>query len=190
MGRRRQIVAGALAGAAVAAAVWAGFLRPSSQAERSAPARGALLVAVGRRKGLPRISGRSLIPPPARLPLRGKDGRPALIDVWASWCVPCKEEAPMLAALARIYRGRVRFLGIDVEDTSGEAQGFVRRYRIPYPSIFDSAASTASQLGFFGLPTAYLIDRRGRIAATLVGKHSRAAFVSRLELLLRDPDAR
>lgn len=93
----------------------------------------------------------------------------------------------MLAALARTYDGRIRFLGIDVEDTRGDARAFERKHAIGYPSIFDPSASLAGKLGFYGLPTAYLVDRQGRIAAVLTGKQQRQAIVRRLARLLAEP---
>ena len=92
----------------------------------------------------------------------------------------------MLAALARTYHGRIRFLGIDVEDTRGAARAFERKHGIAYPSIFDPSASLAGQLGFFGLPTAYLVDRSERIAAVLTGKQQRQAILRRLVHLLAE----
>jgi thiol-disulfide isomerase/thioredoxin len=183
----RRLLAVALVGVAAGAVIWFAFLRPSAQAVRSSPARGALLIAPQRRHGLPAVAGSALTPPPARLFLRARDGRPAFVDVWASWCVPCQEEAPMLAALARTYRGRIRFLGIDVEDTRGDARAFERKHAIGYPSIFDPNASLAGKLGFYGLPTAYLVDHKGRIAAVLTGKQQRQAIVRRLARLLAEP---
>ncbi len=176
--------------AAVVAGVWFAFLRASGAARRAAPSRGALLIVPARRRALPRLSGSSLTPPPPRLSLFASDGRPTFIDVWASWCVPCNEEAPMLASLDRSYGGRIRFLGIDVEDTRDAARAFERKYDIRYPSIFDQRASMATKLGFFGLPTAYFVDRRGRLAAIRIGKQTRAAIENRLQLLVREQSGR
>src|SRR5579884_221443 len=108
----RRLLAAALVAVAAGAAIWVAFLRPSAQAVRSSPARGALLIAPERRRRLPAVAGSALTPPPARFFLRARNDRPAFVDVWASWCVPCQEEAPMLAALAHTYRGTIRFLGI------------------------------------------------------------------------------
>lgn len=83
---------------------------------------------------------------------------------------PRREEAPLLARLWREYRSAVRFLGIDIEDSRAEARAFVRRYGLGYPHLFDAKAALAGKLGFFGLPTTYLVDGRGRVAAKLVGK--------------------
>jgi cytochrome c biogenesis protein CcmG/thiol:disulfide interchange protein DsbE len=148
------------------------------------------LVPVAKRKALPDLAGPTLTPPPATLELRALSGAPAFIDVWASWCVPCREEAPMLARLWRRYRGQVRFLGIDVEDTRGDARAFVRRYGLGYPSIFDRRAALAGKLGFFGLPTAFLVDREGHIAATLVGIQKEAPLQRALADLAREANQR
>jgi len=86
----------------------------------------------------------------------------------------------MIARLWRRYGAQVRFLGIDVEDSRGDARAFTRRYGLRYPSIFDRTASMAGRLGFFGLPTAYLVDYRGHVAARLIGKQREATFASGL----------
>src|SRR5712691_10468622 len=90
-------------------------LRPSTRARQTAlPKASDALIAQTRRRSLPLLSGAALDPPPARLSLHDPDGRPQLIDVWASWCIPCKAEERMLAALDHAYGKRIRFLGIDV----------------------------------------------------------------------------
>jgi cytochrome c biogenesis protein CcmG/thiol:disulfide interchange protein DsbE len=144
------------------------------------------LVPATRRKPLPDLQGPALTPPPMTISLRALRGRPAFIDVWASWCFPCREEAPLLARLWREHRRQIRFLGIDAEDTRGDAHRFIRRYRLGYPNVFDRNASMARRLGFFGFPTAYLIDRHGRIAAKLVGRQKEATLRSGLAALVRE----
>jgi cytochrome c biogenesis protein CcmG/thiol:disulfide interchange protein DsbE len=182
----RRFLLFALVGAAIAAALWFAFLRPSREATPAASGTGHGLVAQPRRRLLPDLSAAALTPPPARLSLRSDDGRPSFVDVWASWCIPCQEEAPMLARLHQKYGRAIRFLGIDVEDSRGAARAFERRHRIRYPSMFDRSASMADKLGFFGLPTAYLIDGRNRIAAVLAGRQTRSALETRLRRLLAD----
>src|SRR5712691_751699 len=153
------------------------LLRPSARARETAvPGASGSLIAPTRRRHLPHLSGGALDPPPALLSLHASDGRPQLIDVWASWCIPCKEEAPMFAALHRAYGKQIRFLGIDVEDSRGAARAFERHFRIVYPSIFDQQAALAGRLNFYGLPTAYLVDRSGRLAAVLIGKQAKATL--------------
>lgn len=147
------------------------------------------LVSAAKRKALPDLAGPTLTPPPATFSLAVLKGKGAFIDVWASWCVPCRAEAPVLARLWRQYRGRVQFLGIDVEDTRGDARAFVRRYRLGYPNIFDRKATLAGKLGFFGLPTAYLIDGEGRIAAKLIGIQKEATLRNGLAALSRETES-
>ena len=64
-------------------------------------------------------------------------GVPVVVNVWGSWCGPCREEGPRLAAAARTYAHRVQFLGLDVKDTTEAAAKFIRQMRWPYPSLFD-----------------------------------------------------
>lgn len=183
---KRRTSAALLVVAALAALAFF-LLRPSARARQTALLRAPdSLITQTRRRRLPLLSGAALDPPPAQLSLYAPDGRPQLIDVWASWCIPCKEEAPMLAALHRTYDKRMRFLGIDVEDTRGGARAFERHYRLGYPSIFDQHAAMADKLNFYGLPTAYLVDRRGRLAAVLIGKQTKATLQAKLVRLLRE----
>ena len=181
---RRRLVLGAAVAIAVAIAATALLWPSGSKSSSVAVGRQPLLLAPAKRKRLPLVIGRVLEPPPTVLSLRAS--RPQFIDVWASWCVPCREEAPALAHLWRRYGSRVRFLGIDVEDTRSAAKRFARRFRLGYPSVFDADAALAGRLGFFGLPTAYLVDRRGRVALTFVGKQSAARFKTALAELVAD----
>lgn len=175
---------------AAGAALWFALLRPSHEAVTASQGGGrASLIAPARRRALPHLAGESLIPPPETIDVRRLRGRPAFLDVWASWCVPCREEAPTLARLARRYSGRIGFLGIDIGDDRGDARAFVRRYRIGYPSIFDPKARLATKLRAFGLPTAYLVDARGRIAAVLVGRQPERKLTRLLEALAGEADA-
>ena len=171
----------ALAGALAALVLW-----PSGRSEVvSVSGDAPTLVPMAQRQPLPDISGEALTPPPLTIDLRAMD-RPAFVDVWASWCLPCKEEAPILVSLHKTYRRQIRFLGIDVEDSRGAARAFERRYGITFPSIFDRSASMAGKLGFFGLPTAYLVDANGRIAARLIGKQTRPALEQRIRRVISE----
>jgi cytochrome c biogenesis protein CcmG, thiol:disulfide interchange protein DsbE len=102
---------------------------------------------------------------------------------------PCRDEAPLLARLWREHRRQIRFLGIDVEDARRDARRFARRFGLGYPSVFDRKAAMAEELGFSGLPTAYLIDRQGRIAGRLVGQQKAATLRAALRALVRDGTA-
>lgn len=92
----------------------------------------------------------------------------------------------MLARLARAQRGRVQFVGIDTQDSRGAGRDFVRRYRLDFPHLFDPRSTLATKLGVYGIPTMFLVDRRGRVAVTLVGKQDEAKLRRYLRLLARE----
>lgn len=97
-------------------------------------------------------------------------GRPIVINFWASWCLPCKAEAPLLAATARAQAGKVVFLGIDVQDLESDAHAFLRRYKTDYVSLRDPSNSSYDAYGLTGVPETYYVDRRGRAVAHTPGQ--------------------
>jgi len=95
-------------------------------------------------------------------------GRAVVLNFWASWCIPCKEEAPRLQAAARRWATRgVVVLGIDSQDFRGDARRFARRYSLTYPLVHDGPGKTRARYGVTGFPETFFIDRRGNI----VGEH-------------------
>jgi cytochrome c biogenesis protein CcmG, thiol:disulfide interchange protein DsbE len=88
-----------------------------------------------------------------------------LVNVWASWCPPCRDEAP---ALERFYRRERRHdftvLGIDSRDVTSDAIDFLRRYRITYPQLRDGSAELYDDLGMTGYPESFLVDPQGKLA--------------------------
>ncbi len=119
------------------------------------------------------------VAPSSRLPrLEGKGesslaryrGRWVLVNFWASWCEPCKEEAPALEAFQRRHGGaRFTVLGIDSRDLSGDGREFVRRYGLSYPQLRDGDGAAAHDYGTTGVPENYLVDPRGRVRWLLHG---------------------
>jgi thiol-disulfide isomerase/thioredoxin len=101
-------------------------------------------------------------------------GAVVVVNFWASWCPPCRDEAARLRALARESRGTV-FLGVDEQDTRSGGQGFLRRYRPGYRSVFDPSGSLLHAFGSIGVPSTYILDRRGRIRYQAFGPIDPAA---------------
>ena len=103
-------------------------------------------------------------------------GKVLVVNVWGSWCPPCREEAPGLRRVSEEARDRgVQFIGIDVRDNDGAARAFERKYKITYPSI-RTADSAAAMLAFSSIlprnaiPSTVIVDREGRVAARVIGK--------------------
>jgi len=103
------------------------------------------------------------------LALRQLRGRPVVLNFWASWCIPCKKEAPVLAAAAHAHAGEVAFLGIDVQDLTSDAHAFLRAHGVRYASLRDNSGTTYDGYGLTGVPETYWIDARGRIVAHFAG---------------------
>ena len=96
-------------------------------------------------------------------------GTPTLINIWASWCVPCKQEAPVLEEAAARYRGRVRFLGINVRDANQEARAFLRRYHATYANLDDPDDTVWSRFQATGVPESFLTNAAGQITLHEIG---------------------
>lgn len=97
-------------------------------------------------------------------------GQVVVVNLWASWCAPCRDEQATLERVWRTYGpDGVRFLGIDVIDQAGEGEAFRREFSVTYPSLFDRAGRLAARLKVQVLPTTLIIDRHGHIRFRLVG---------------------
>lgn len=145
------------------------------------------LVPPGERKAAPVAAGKSLDGDP--ISTGDYPGKIVVINVWGSWCGPCRSEAPDLADASRETADVAAFVGINVRDAEPEqAQAFVRAFKVPYPSIFDPDARQllkfAGILPASGIPTTLVIDRKGRVAARIVGQVSKITLVT----LIRDTE--
>jgi len=102
--------------------------------------------------------------------LRATAGRrPALVVFWASWCEPCRREAPTVERFARSPAGRGRVVGVDWSDEAQSARRFIGKYRWSFPNLRDGEGTAGYAYGLTGLPTTYVIGADGRIEATLRG---------------------
>lgn len=91
-------------------------------------------------------------------------GRPVVVNFWATWCPPCREEAPVFERVWRDYQGRgVEFIGLDIWDTEVEAKKFLERFSLTYPNAPDPRGKVAVEYGVSGIPETFFVDRQGRI---------------------------
>jgi cytochrome c biogenesis protein CcmG/thiol:disulfide interchange protein DsbE len=97
-------------------------------------------------------------------------GRPVVLNIWASWCDPCKDEAPLLQSIWDRYRDRgLLVLGLDVKDLEDDALAFHRTYGLTFPSLRDGEGEVQGRYGATGVPETFVLDRQGRVAAALRG---------------------
>jgi cytochrome c biogenesis protein CcmG, thiol:disulfide interchange protein DsbE len=103
-------------------------------------------------------------------------GKPALINFWASWCGPCKQEGPELRRLARSLHGRANLVGVDWNDGAGNARSFVAQQHWSYAVLRDADGTVGNAFGLTGLPTTFVLNSRGEIVATLRGPQTKASL--------------
>lgn len=127
---------------------------------------------------MPNISGTTL--DGQQLSLDSFRGKVVVLNNWASWCLPCNDEAPVLVAAAQKFDTKgVAFIGLDVSDQDSSAKEFVDLYKVPYPNIVDSkGAILRSEPGVppGALPSTLIIDREGNVAVRIVGSVNEPEF--------------
>ncbi|MGQ9510381.1 MAG: TlpA family protein disulfide reductase [Thermaceae bacterium] len=108
---------------------------------------------------------------------------PILLNFWASWCYPaCYEEAPVLEAFWRRYKGEVLFLGVNTQDKEEEALRFIAQFGLTFPQVFDPRGRVGVDYGMYGVPETFLIDKEGRV----VKRHAGAVDEKTLAQLLEE----
>ncbi len=112
-------------------------------------------------------------------------GSVVVVDFWASWCWPCRQEAPRLIQVYEEYRGRgVEFVGVGIWDRPAEAEAFVEEFGVPYPTGLDIPGAILVEYGVSGIPEKHFIDAEGRIVTKFVGPSSEDDLRETLDRLL------
>jgi cytochrome c biogenesis protein CcmG, thiol:disulfide interchange protein DsbE len=110
-----------------------------------------------------------LLDAPGRLALDDFAGTPVVLNFWASWCLPCADEAPMLRAAHERYGDRVAFVGVDIRDARSDAQAFVEKHDLDYPNVRDERLEIYRDYGLTGQPETFVIAGDGTIVAHVPG---------------------
>ncbi len=172
--RRRYLVPGLglLTSVALVGVLALGILRPTTAAPSvliGRPAPAFTLVA---------LDGRSVS-------LADLRGQLVLVNFWASWCTPCREETPLLEATSREFDARgLRVLGVVYQDSADAARAFEASYGLTYPSLMDPAGRTAIDYGVLGIPESFLVDAIGVIRDRQIGPYTEPELRRRIELYL------
>ncbi len=129
------------------------------------------------------------------LTLSALRGQVVVVNFWASWCAPCREEAAFLEQTWRTYKDRgVVFIGVDYVDTDANARAYLKEFGITYPSGPDLGTTISQAYRIKGVPETYLISKEGIVSGNAIGPilraggaMSQAQFIARLESLLTAP---
>lgn len=111
-------------------------------------------------------------------------GRVTVVNVWASWCGPCRAETPILVDFAK-KNPQIQFIGIVTRDNLSAARAFAKRFNMSYPTFIDDALITKFQgtIPANGIPTTLIIDKNGSVAARISGATTVAKFKKVLEIV-------
>jgi peroxiredoxin len=150
-----------LLGGAIGAAAYWGRAAPAGRAAAFPVSRPAEPIAAPDLE-LPDLAGK-----PVRL--RDLRGRVVLLNFWATWCAPCREEMPALQTLARERPRGLTVVGVNFKESAREVEPFVREHGLEFPMLLDAEGRVSERYQVFALPVTFLVDRRGMLVATVLG---------------------
>ena len=116
--------------------------------------------------------------------LEGLD-MPAVVNVWASWCVPCRSEAPLLNAAFDTFGDEVEFIGVNIQDSQPNAKAFLAEFGLDFKHFFDRGRSIPARYGGRGTPITFFFDASGELVGTHIGVIDERRLALGIDELLR-----
>lgn len=121
-----------------------------------------------------------------KLNLSELKGKPVVLNFWASWCPPCRAEAPLLERTWRTYKDKgLVFVGIDVWDSEKDARKFISGFGISYPNGPDPWGEISIEYGLAGIPETFFINKEGKIVRKFIGPFTPQALTTFIEEILQ-----
>jgi thiol-disulfide isomerase/thioredoxin len=97
-------------------------------------------------------------------------GKVLFLNLWATWCGPCRAEMPSMEKLYRRFKDKgLEILAVNLQEQKADVEAFMRRNKLTFPAALDGDGRIARQYGVMGIPTSYILDRQGRVILRLVG---------------------
>jgi cytochrome c biogenesis protein CcmG, thiol:disulfide interchange protein DsbE len=124
--------------------------------------------------------------PGSQVSLSSYKGKPIILNVWNSTCLPCMDEAHLLQSLwQKVKPQGVVFIGIDFQDVKGDGVSFLKKYAVTYQNVLDVSGSTAISYGVTATPETLFINRQGVVVSRVISELTEQSFQSNLQLITR-----